>query len=149
MKTHLFGTWLLANLFHPVIFAIVFVIQGGGGFEITDLENIGPFFYFVIILSLLSVPSLIICLPVGEWMNKTKLSAEFVFGTWLLLSPVIVVLNFILILLFTPGRIILPDLFLFALPGMAAVVLASLLRYKSFFKIMSQIKNTNNETTLV
>lgn len=149
MKTHLFGTWLLANFIHPVFFSISFLLQGEQGLSSIKPEIIVAFLYLGILSSLLSVPSLIICLPFGDWMNKTKLSTDAVFGTWLLFSPLIVLLNLIIILFFASGGKISMDILLFGVPGMVAAISASLLRYKSFFKTMSSIKNHNNETTLV
>lgn len=149
MKTHLFGTWLLANLLHPVFFAVAFIMQDDDGLSLINPENIGPYFFLVIVSFLLSLPSLLICLPLGDWMNKTTLSTEFAFGVWLLLSPLIVLLNYIFIVLFASGGKISTELFLFAVPGMVAAVSASLLRYKSFFKTILLIKNSDNETTLV
>ena len=99
MNRHVPGTWLLANLLHPFFMLCLF---GGFGSDINPEAAtfmIGIFFYSLVI----SLPSLLLGLLAGYLVGRLNILPELKFICWLIIAPLIAVVNFLLLFLLLPN----------------------------------------------
>ena len=145
MKTQVPVVWLLANLFHPLLLITWFGVWDFG----ISSDDFGIVLMLFIYGFLFSMPSLLLGFLAAYLVSKMHPVPLTRFLYWLLLSPLVALLNWMLVALFFGGRIAWDD-FSIALPAMIAVLLASLMRYKSFLKadIPTPIENNESETHL-
>lgn len=140
MKNPVPTVWFLANLLHPLLL----MLWCNDGVLAFKSEDIGIGLMIFIYAFLFSIPSLvfgllaeyIISILVKDTINR------YLF--WLSLSPLLALLNWILIALLLEGAVRWMELSL-AIPSMIAVILASLLRYRSFLNQEPATKINENE----
>ncbi len=141
---HTLNTWLVANLVHPVIFIIYFLL-------LNDREgnNWGAGFFFVGVFSFfLSIPSLLIACFFQYVITNSNFSLLEKYIVWMIAVVGSIVLNFM-------GLDILFDLDLtgeaykIQPPSIIAAILSILVRYKQFVALQLNYKSTENENNLV
>ena len=146
MFLHTFYTWLLSNLLHPVLFILLLIITENN----TDILNSG----FVTAIVTFFAVSLVISLPclLLGWLclyliTNSPYSAGTKFMVWLTTGPSLVFFEFLFILLFMD--LIETEIFLFSFPGIAAIGISILIRFRQFEKLTYTPKIENHETNLV
>jgi hypothetical protein len=145
MFLHIFYTWIVANLLHPVFIFLGFYIVDG--YPIFTGEGLQFFFPALMYSLLFSIPCLFIgwlCLylvSITPFHNDTK------FLMWLFVAPLLVFME-ILVILLLEGNVDVEEL-VFALPGIGAVAVAILSRYVQFQNLNNIDETTNHETDLV
>lgn len=146
MFLHTFYTWLLSNLLHPLLFMILSVVRKGSAGSFCSDNLIIELSFFTASL-IISLP----CLLVG-WLNlyliiSSPYSGNSKFLIWVITAPLLVFLEFLFILVISDFLEI--EFLVFSIPGMVAVMIAILIRYKQFRKLSHLLKINNHETNLV
>jgi hypothetical protein len=141
MKSPVPVVWLLANLFHPVILMIWF---DDWGFTF-NRGDIGIALMIFIYAMLFSLPSLLMGFLTEYIITKTIADITYRYLFWLFLSPLVALLNWILVAVMFDGGVRWMELSL-AIPSMIAVILASLIRYASFLKQENTTENNEHES---
>jgi hypothetical protein len=146
MFLHTFYTWLLSNLFHPILFVILSIIRQDypGFWEQHLLIDAVTFFACSLVISL---PCLLLGWLCLYLIINSPYSAGTKFMLWLMTGPSLVFLEFLFVLLVM--NIMEVEIFLFSLPGIAAVGISILIRYRQFEKLNYMPKIDNHETNLV
>lgn len=144
MNSHISNTWFWANLLHPFVMLCYFDYSA----DTSGLELFGDFLQLFIYSLIFSLPSLFISFLGVYLISLLPVSAIVKYITWIIAAPLIVLLNFLLILLLFGGDITLLDLEI-ATPAMIAVVIIVLIRYKQFLNISNQLKETKHENNMV
>lgn len=137
------GTWALANLLHP--FAMFFYFNGNDfSLSAADIGGLLPVLFYSFVFSL---PSLLLGFLAGHFISliPSGLIAQYI--VWLFTAPLIVILNFILLVLVLAGGQLLFFELEIAIPGIISVFIASVIRYYSFAKAFNYIKHKKDETT--
>lgn len=141
MRNPVPAIWLLANLFHPVILVTWF-----GGWDFTlNSEDIGIAMMVFIYAFLFSLPSLFMGFIMEYLISKTVTDRTNRYLCWLFFSPLIALLNWVLVASLFGGWLHWRELSL-AIPSMIAVVLASLIRYASFLKQETTTEKNEHES---
>ena len=141
MFVHTLNTWLVAHLFHPVIFIIYFLLRN-------DAEGNNWFFFIVIFSFFASIPSLFIAWLLQYVIINTNLSSLEKFIAWMISVVVAIFLNFAGLKLLLGADIyyemdeILP-------PPIIAAMLSILIRHKQFFSFQLNYKSITNENSMV
>jgi hypothetical protein len=148
MGLHITTTWLATLLIHPFILLVFW-----GAENFSDISNAGELLgmIFLTIFSSLfiSIPSLLLGQLIMPHASKLIKNTRNLFMFWLLISPIIVVMNyFIIALMITSGELFLDGLAI-AIPAIISAPLTILLRYKQFFKTFNELNQNKNETTMV
>lgn len=145
MFLHIFYTWIIANLLHPVfIFLGIYLTDGDPIFTGELLQLL----FLALMYSLLfSIPSLFIGWLCLYLISITPFNNDAKFLIWLFVAPLLVFIE-ILVILLLEGNIDVTEL-KFALPGMAAVALTVLSRYVQFQNLNSISETNKHETNLV
>lgn len=141
MKNPVPAIWLLAGLFHPVLLMLWFN-DGVLGFKSGDI-GIGLMIY--IYGFLFSLPSLVFGLLAEYIISIVVKDTIYRYLFWLCISPMLALLNWILVALMFGGGIRWMEISL-TVPSMIAVILASLLRYRSFLRPESTTTIKENES---
>ncbi len=141
MKTPVPAVWLLANLFHPVILMIWFD-DWGFTFKSEDISIALMIFIYAMLFSL---PSLLLGFLTEYIITKTVADITYRYLFWLFLSPLVALLNWVLVAFMFDGGVRWMELSL-AIPSMIAVILASLIRYASFLKQESTTEKNEHES---
>ena len=141
MRNPVPAVWLLANLFHPVILMIWF---DDWGFNFSS-EDIGIALMIFIYAMLFSLPSLLMGFITEYILTKTVTDITYRYLFWLFISPLIALLNWVLVAVMFDGGVRWMELSL-AIPSMIAVILASLIRYASFLKQESTTEKNEHES---
>ncbi|MBL0269505.1 MAG: hypothetical protein IPP99_12775 [Chitinophagaceae bacterium] len=144
MKNPVPAVWLLANLIHPVILMLWF----NDGILAFKSEDIGIGVMIFIYAFLFSIPSLLFGLLAEYIISGIVKDAIYRYLFWLCLAPLLAVLNWVLVALLFDGGVRWMELSL-AIPSMIAVLLASLMRYRSFLKQESATIINENEAESV
>jgi hypothetical protein len=122
---HVSNTWLLAQLFHPLVFMIALMLAG---------ERAGMDIFFILLGAgfIFSLPAYLLCLAFfGSVMNLPYDYSVKLF-VWCLVSVACVITGFFLICLaFMDVRAFL-EVLVFLIPGCIAAVIAVLIRHKQF-----------------
>ena len=144
MFLHVFYSWLLTQIIHPFLFILFFYITDGPHEAFFTL-NPGDIMLLGFISSIASLPCLLfgwLFLGIIIYSNYT-VTLKFLF--WILVTAILVVLNFwILILVLNDGDAFLNHEefelapFLIAIPGIASIWFASMIR-------ISQFRNLNKK----
>lgn len=129
MKSQVPVVWLIANLLHPFLLIFWF---GEWNFNLSS-DDFGIGIMLFIYGFMFSMPSLLLGFLVEYLVVKLHSSALNRYLYWLLLSPLVALLNWGLLVFVFGGSIDWRDITV-AFPSMIAVLLASLMRYKSFLK---------------
>jgi len=140
---HTLNTWLVANLIHPVIFIVYFLL-------LNDVEgnNWGAGFFFVGIFSFFaSIPSLLIAWFLNYIITNTNFSSAEKFIAWIISVVVAIFINFAgMKLLF--GVDIWEEIDEIMPPPIIAAVISILIRSKQFFALqlnyISEEKTSNS-----
>jgi hypothetical protein len=141
MRSPVPAVWLLANLFHPVILMIWF---DDWSFNFNS-EDIGIALMIFIYAMLFSLPSLLMGFLTEYIITKTVGDITYRYLFWLFLSPLVALLNWVLVAFMFDGGVRWMELSL-AIPSMIAVILASLIRYASFLKQESTTEKNEHES---
>ncbi len=128
MFVYVTGTWLLANLIHP--FLAIAIVGWTSPFDMNSFALILQFALFSIIFS---IPSLALGQLAMYGIFQLPLRDTGKYILWLLIAPVLVLLNYWLLLLLFGGSIYTDSLD-FLLPGMFSIVLIIIIRLVAFFK---------------
>jgi hypothetical protein len=147
MFLHVFYSWLLTQVFHPLCMVLLgFILNGAANdsFE-WSMEFI---FLFVLVSLIASLPCLLLgwlFLGLIVYSNYT-VTAKFIF--WLVTAAILVILNFwALVLFFDPGFRL--EYFLAAVPGIISIWTASIFRVRQFQKLIYKQQNNDHATDLV
>jgi hypothetical protein len=144
MFVHTLNTWLVANLFHPVIIIIYFLLRND-----TEGGNWGGGFFFISILSFFaSIPSLFIAWFLQYVLTNTNLSSIEKFIAWMISVVVAIFLNFAGLKLLL-GADIGKEIDEIMPPPIIAAILSILIRYKQFFVFQINYKSIQNENNMV
>lgn len=154
MFSHVFRTWGLANLIHPVTF-IAFVFIDEGKWTMT-MDDVGFLFIFYLLSFLISIPSLVIARIFIYPIIRFNLSPYEKLILWIIAIFISIVLNFCGFILILNGWSV-SDLtgwsdltgFYFLIPSAIASLLAILVRIRSFFLLNDTINQLNNGNNLV
>jgi len=143
MFVHTLNTWLLANLFHPAIFIIYFLLQNDA-----EGDSWGFAFFFIAVFSFFaSVPSLFIAWFLHYVITNTNFSTIEKFIAWIISVVVTIFLNFVCLKLVFGIDMgekineIIP-------PPIIAAILSILIRYKQFFAFHLNFKSVKNESNM-
>jgi len=144
MFVHTLNTWLVAHLFHPVIFIIYFLLRNDPGGN-----HWGAAFFFVSIFSFFaSIPSLFFAWFLQYALTRTKFSILEKFIAWIISVVVAIFLNFAWLNLLL-GADIGKEIDELIPPPVIAAILSILIRYKQFFTFQLNYKSIKNENNLV
>lgn len=139
-------TWLLANLLQFLMFIIFGIVTGSPAAALNPED-------FIIELSFLTA-SLIISLPclLAGWLFLYLIVCYPYSGTtkfllWLITAAFLVFLEFLFILFISD--FVEPGFLKFSIPAIAAVIIAILIRYRQFSKLIHAPKINEHEANLV
>jgi hypothetical protein len=144
MNLHISGTWLLANLLHPVV--LFLYIGNSGDQSLFDL--IGGYFSIIIFSLIFSSPSLWLSFLWGYLISDFPLPAIGKYFIWIISAPLLIIINLQLILLFFAGEINFSEIN-FCVPAMIAAEIIILIRYNQFMNCINQLKETRHENNMV
>lgn len=133
--THVFNTWFIANLFHPICWVVWLVCEGN------EIEMFGWLYLFIGGL-LLSIPSFLL-----SWI---LLRGIFLLGyniyeklfLWYLAVIISILFGVTIIALIIIGKYFSADELVLCVPSIVAAILSISVRYKSFTKLA--ITQNNN-----
>jgi hypothetical protein len=144
MNMHISGTWLLANLLHPVL---LFLFMGNSGdYSLFDLA--GGYFSTLFFSLIFSSPSLWLSFLWGYLISGFSLTSFGKYIAWIISAPLLIIINMQLILLFFAGEINFSEIN-FCVPAMIAVEIIILIRYNQFINCFNQLKEKKHENNLV
>jgi hypothetical protein len=130
---HVFNTWLLAQLLHPVIFFAWFSIV------LNDPVAPGALISLFIGAFIIASPSLFLSFLLLRFISNKKITVSLSFGLWLFITSISIGLNIVLFVLLFRGHI--SDLPLdFFIPAFLAAFLSILIRLPLFFYLINSIK---------
>jgi len=133
-------SWLIAQILHPILFAVSLWLLNGRFFL-----DAGYIFCFTAVSFVVSLPCLLLgwlCMGFIIHYNYTITGKFFI---WLATSAVLVLLTLWIIILSFDGGVD-PEALLAALPGILSIWLASVIRWKQFHKL-NLGENTSPENT--
>jgi len=137
MTRHVFYTWLLANLLHPIIFFAQLLFETGEGDMHVSFGFLDPFLLFVMASCAISLPGLLVARPLfGLIIDKAKDEA-LVFVLWLVSVAALAFLSFVAFSLLIAGSIELLEL---SIPAVISSVLAVAFR---FYQLKQLIQKQN------
>lgn len=132
---HIFKTWLLAQLLHPLMMIIYIFF-----FDSVEPESWISAVFFIFIFSLFaSIPSLIIAWILLYVISNAELASGEKLIAWFVCVMAAIVFNFILVSIAT-GEVIDSEIYELLPPPLAAAVLSILVRVESFFQFQSNYK---------
>jgi hypothetical protein len=132
---HVFNTWLIANIIHPVLMAIPVLLNEYS--RVTgDTIVIGVVFFMV--STVCSVPCLFAANGVMWVVKRLPFDRVGKFVVWVLLCSMLPTICFSLVILITHRELFLPDVIASTLPAAGAVFITILLRFKPFFLYINQ-----------
>jgi hypothetical protein len=126
------NTWLLANLLHPVIAVICWIKKSDSSFEVI----VGGSFQLFIFTLVFSLPFLLISAVIIQLIKKIPLTSINKYLVWLFLATSLPFIGMLTISLVFED-INMEDLPLI-LPATLSVLIAILIRYKAFFKMLNK-----------
>lgn len=131
---HTFCTWLVANMIHPIMMTFASWIMPEVFF---DLHEEGGFIVLLtFVLLLISFPCLLagwLCLMI---IVPAPHSLQLRFLVWMVAAPCIIVLQGLIIMLITGTTS--PGMLIASVPAMIAALLAVLIRYQQFKRLIVQ-----------
>ncbi|HEV7780964.1 MAG TPA: hypothetical protein VGO58_06840 [Chitinophagaceae bacterium] len=144
MHSHIAGTWLLANLLHPVILVFYF----SNGFSFLVAEDLGVFLQLLFYSCLFSLPSLALGFLAGYLIAKIRGEAVLKLVAWIITAPCIALLNWLLIILVFFS----PDLFFFEIidvvaPAMLVAFIATVCRSHYFLGTVKRTGQQDDDST--
>lgn len=149
MNSHVFNTWVLANLLHPVIFLMGSCIADG---EVINLfGGLAAALTAGILVMMVSFPSLLASWIIFPLICKLPYSTVGKFGCWLFIATCLPYLNAMLLLLILgdpEDNFFITSLTISVL-AMLSVAITICIRIKQFFQLFHQPQILSNETDLV
>lgn len=135
MFAHIFKTWALAQLLHPMIFLTYFLFRNSmeTGFWVAGI------FYIFFFSVFASIPSLLIAWLLLYVISNAALTPGEKLIAWIVSIMAAIMLNFILLSVAVDG-VINEDMFEIFPPSLIAAALSMLIRLKSFFQFQSNYK---------
>ena len=146
MFLHTFYTWILSNLLHPILFILLMIIKGNDA-EVFDSRFFTETATFLAVSLIISLPCLLLAWLCLYLILSSPYSTETKFMLWLTTGPSLVFLEFLFLFLII--NVMEFEIFLFSCPGIAAVGISILIRYRQFEKLIYIPKIDNHETDLV
>ena len=144
MFVHTIHTWLVAHLFHPVVFVIYFLLRND-----TEGINWGTGFFFIPVFAFFaSIPSLFITWLFLYVVTNTNLSVIEKFIAWMISVMVVIFMNFAGLKMLL-GAGLGEDVDDLIAPPVIAAILSTLIRYKQFFAFQLNYNSIKNENNLV
>ena len=144
MYLHVVNTWFIANLLHPVI--LFFYFEGAENFE---PEMIGFGLQFLVLSFLFSLPSLLLGMGIIYTLFKLSFSVTGRYILWLIVTLLIVIINFWIIFYGFSGAHINKNDFEIIIPALIATGITVITRHAPFFQLTAQLKSKENEDSLV
>ena len=135
MFAHIFKTWALAQILHPLIFFIyvVFVHPSDGEFWLAGI-------FFIVVFSVFaSIPSLLLAWLLLYVISNSDLTMGEKLIAWFVSVIAAILANFILLSIAVDG-VIDDDMFGMLPPSSIAAVLSILIRLRSFFQFQLNYK---------
>ena len=132
MFLNVFYSWLIAQVFHPIIFMFSLWLFNGRFFI-----NAQYIFYFLLVSIPVSLPGLFfgwLCMGIIAHSNYTIAAKFFI---WLATTATLVILSLWTVVLFFDGGLQL-ELLLAAIPGILSIWIASVIRLKQFQRLIDR-----------
>jgi hypothetical protein len=135
MTLHVFNTWLVANLLHPVLFLVLILVESpGGDFRISP-EILSIYIVLVFFSCFISFPGLCLArILFGVIIDKIKDDA-LVFITWFTTVVVVAFLNFVVFCLLFERSI---EFVYLGIPAAASAFVAAGIRYYQLRKLIQK-----------
>lgn len=140
MKTfkHVSYTWLLAQLFHPLIWMMAGAIMG------SQMEE-DVLILFTVIGCVWSVPAYLLCLVFFSQVAKMNDPGFVKLLVWCLVAVACIGIDFLFVCVVFLGTRLFMEMFWLVIPGSVAAVLAILCRYQQFIHFNNrQISSDEN-----
>jgi hypothetical protein len=136
---HVSNTWLLAQLFHPLVFMTGWMLAG-------EEADVVMFFVLFIVGFIFSLPGYLLCLAFFGSILQMPYDPSVRLFLWCLVSVACVITGFLLICLVFLDVQAFFEVFVFVIPGCIATVIAVLLRHKQFrnFTNLQLVYDENN-----
>ncbi len=149
MHSHVFNTWVTANLLHPFVFLIGGCIAEGGGVDC--FAGMGLALIAGLMVMVVSFPSLVAAWIIFPLICKLPFTTAGKFGSWFFIATCLPYLNGILLVLLIGDTS--EDIFITSLAvsgvAMFSVAMTVCIRIKYFFQLFHQPQIISNETNLV
>jgi hypothetical protein len=140
MFAHIFKTWALAQVLHPIIFLIYVVLV-----RPSDAEFWLAWIFFILIFSVLaSIPSFLTAWLLFYIISNTEFTQGEKLIAWFVSVMAAILVNFILLSIAVDGTID-GEMHRMILPSLIAAVLSVLIRVRSFFQFQSNYKMTTEK----
>jgi hypothetical protein len=131
---HILHTWIVAQVFHPPLFALWLRFDGS---SIQAEEQLS----LMLLVFLLSAPAFLICLLVFKPILRLFTSDRTRFFIWMVAAVCSVLSAIFLIAALIGGAHLFLALYDLVVPGCIAAVLSIILRAKPFFRLLNQFDN--------
>jgi hypothetical protein len=139
---HVFTTWCVAHLLHPIIWIISASLMNQGLAPDMDMDII---FLICIVALFTSIPAILVFWAVIELITNSSFSPLKKLIIWVFCAPLIVGINaFLLMLIMNNGKMTndMPGAVFFAVsPSVIATLLAVLIRCQQFLRLNMHIVN--------
>ena len=132
MFLNVFYSWLIAQIFHPIIFMFSLWLFNGRFFI-----NAQYILYFLLVSIPVSLPGLFLgwlCMGLIAHSNYTIAAKFFI---WLATTATLVILSLWIVVLFFDGGLQL-EFLLAAIPGILSIWIASVIRLKQFQRLIDR-----------
>jgi|SRR5688572_10686318 hypothetical protein len=139
---YVFNTWLIANIIHPLLMAIPFLLNEYN--RVTEDTVVCGVMFFMV-STVCSVPCLFAANAVLWVVKRLALDHVRKFVVWLLTCSSLPAICFFLITLITNRELLPVAALVFILPATCAVIASILLRFKPFLLYINRSIETNLE----
>ena len=133
MFLHVFYSWLIAQVFHPLLFMVLFYLSHG---YVSHIDA-GDIFVFLVISTIASSPCLLLGWLFLGVIVYSGYTGHAKFFLWLGTSAALVFLNFWCIILFFDPNI-LREYFVWMIPGILSIWISSILRFRQFQELIDR-----------
>lgn len=139
---HVFNTWLIANLLHPVVMVVCGVLFRHWEWHDLALESLFLLFMYSLVFSL---PCLLVAAGIMWLLKRAALQPEAKFAVWLFLCSTLPAACFIFIIsILFKDWLSLSELD-FIVPAIFSVFLTIVIRVKPFLQYIASTKQTNQQ----
>jgi ABC-type transport system involved in multi-copper enzyme maturation permease subunit len=139
---HVFNTWLIANLLHPVAIILCGLLRGYWEWNDDVIYGIFQLFVYSLVFSL---PCLFVAMCIMTLVKRSPLDASVKFTIWLFLCTSLPAICFLILATIISNEWTLMDDLIFVLPATLAVFIAILIRSKPFFLYIQTPQETNQQ----
>jgi hypothetical protein len=144
MFLHIFYTWIIANLLHPVFMMLgIFILNESTA---SDSEFFEIYLLIVFCSFIVSVPCLLFSWFSLYLISNTPYTTDAKYLVWLVTVSLTVFLEVFVILLIVDD--VNSTTLLFSVPGVAATIVAIMLRYWQFKNLIQIMEIKKNETNV-